>query len=403
MSVVIIGGGHGGASAAFELRRSGYRLPITIVGDEPVLPYQRPPLSKAWLKGEASLESLTLRPASWYADNDVTLYLAARVQSIDRGGRQVRLSDGVAVPYEQLVIATGARARQLSIPGATLSNVLMLRTLADADRLKALIRPESRIAIIGGGYVGLETAASSRALGAQVVVVEREQRILARVACGKLSEFFSGVHQANGVRFELSAEVAEFIGETQVRGVRLSDGRVIECDIAIVGVGAIPNDELARACDLPCADGVVVDQHARTADPNIYAVGDVTRRPSQRYDRQIRLESVPNALEQAKQAAAAICGAPAPQAELPWFWSDQYDLKLQIAGMAFDCDEIVIRGDLSARSFSIFHLRGEQIEAVEAVNAPADFMVGRMLIARRTAIVREKLADATVPVRDVAA
>jgi 3-phenylpropionate/trans-cinnamate dioxygenase ferredoxin reductase subunit len=403
MSVVIIGGGHGGASAAFELRRAGYTAPVTIVGEETAIPYQRPPLSKAWLKGTADEDSLILRPRAWYSDNNVSLRLASRAESISREDRSVALAGGSVIPFDHLIIASGARARQLKVPGSHLAGVLMLRTMADADQLKQSFRPGARIAIIGGGYVGLETAASARALNAEVIVLEREPRLLARVACPALSEFFMTVHRAEGVQFQLDADVVRFLGDTRVHGLELSDGRVIDCDAAVVGIGAIPNDEIARACGLECADGIVVDQHARTADPAIFAIGDVTRRPVARYDRQVRLESVPNAIEQAKQAAAAICGRPAPAAELPWFWSDQYDMKLQIAGMAFDCDDIVVRGNPANRSFAMFHLRDRVLQAVEAVNSPAEFMFGKSLIARRLRIVREKLADPAVPIREVAA
>jgi len=403
MSVVIVGGGHGGASVAMELRRNGYSEPITIVGDEAVLPYQRPPLSKAWLKGEVDESGLTLRPLQWYVANNVTLRLGTRVQSIDRDRRCVTLADGATLQFSSLVIATGARARCLTMPGANLDGILMLRTMLDADRLKQSMRAGANIVIVGGGYVGLETAASARALGANVTVVEREARVLARVACMPLSKFFTEVHVSHAATFELNASVVRFVGDTHVRGIELADGRILSCDAAVVGVGAIPNDELAQACGIACADGIVVDAHARTSDPHVFAIGDVTRRPLERYDRQVRLESVPNALEQAKHAAAAICGTAVPPAEVPWFWSDQYDLKLQIAGLAFDCQEIVVRGDMATRKFSLFHLKGDVVEAVEAVNAPVDFMFGKGLIARRLPIVKEKLADAAVPIRETLA
>jgi 3-phenylpropionate/trans-cinnamate dioxygenase ferredoxin reductase component len=402
MSVVIIGSGHGGATAAIELRRAGYREPITIVGDEYVIPYHRPPLSKGWLKGEASHESLALRSAEWYVDNNVALLLNNRAARIDRESHTVVLADDSVLHFSHLIIATGARARRLTVPGADLPGVLTLRNIKDADLLKKSMGPRTYIAIIGGGYVGLETAASGRSLGAEVFIIERESRVLARVACPILSEFFTAVHRSHGVSFELGADLVRFIGHDRVEGVELAGGRVIACDTAIVGVGAIPNDELARSCGLPCADGIVVDEHSRTSDLAVFAVGDVTRRPLSRYERQGRLESVPNAIEQAKQAAAAICVLPSPAAELPWFWSDQYDVKLQIAGLAFDCDDIVTRGDPASNSFSLFHLKGSQVEAVEAVNAPGDFMFGKVLINRRIPIERKKLADLATPIRESA-
>lgn len=395
MAVVIIGGGHAGASTAVELRRAGYTDPIIIVGEEPHLPYQRPPLSKAWLKGQASHDSLSLRPAAWYDKHGITLRLSSVVTAIEREARSVALSDGSTVPYDALVLATGTRARRLAIPGSDLDGVLYLRTADDADALKARLLAGCRIAIVGGGYVGLEIAASAWAIGAEVTVLERETRLLARVACPPLSDFFARLHTVRGVDLRLGAAVSGFIGaDGAVTGVQMADGTVVSCDVVVVGIGADPNDALAVEAGLDCSDGVVVDAGAMTSAPAIYAVGDVTRRPMARYDRAIRFESVPNALEQAKQVAAALTGQPLPAEELPWFWSDQYDVKLQIAGMAFDCEQIVMRGDVAANKFCLFHLRGDHIVAVEAINSPGEFMVARSLIDKRLAIDPALLADA---------
>ena len=402
--VVILGAGHAGGSAAAFLRQYGFEGPITLVGEEPIAPYQRPPLSKAWLKGEANAEDLMLKDDDWYAENNCRLLLGVTGTSIDREARTVTLSTGETVPYDVLVIATGARARKLPIPGADLDGVLELRTAADAEALKRAIGPGKRLAIIGGGYVGLEAAASARALGAEVVIVEKEARCLARVACEPLSTFFQGYHGKHGVEFELAAAIETFENEGgQVSGVRLAGGRVIPCDAALVGVGAIPNDDIAREAGLTCDNGVVVDLEARTSDPAIFAIGDVTHRPLPLYGRDFRLESVPNALEQAKQVANAIAGRPAPAPEVPWFWSDQYDLKLQIAGLPFDADDILVRGDVAAAKFAVFHLKGDQVQAVEAVNAPPEFMMGKQLIGSRRAIVRERLADPSISMKEVAA
>lgn len=402
--VVIVGAGHAGGSAAAFLRQYGFDGPIYLVGEEPLLPYQRPPLSKAWLKGEADADSLALKPDSWYAEAEVALRLGGVATEINRGSRTVTLASGEAIPYDFLILATGARARMLPIPGADLANVLALRTAADAEHLKSVLGGGKRLAIIGGGYVGLEAAASARALGAEAVVIERENRVLARVACPELSEFFQRYHGERGVTFELNAGVEAFVGEDgKVTGVKLADGRTVACDAVLVGVGAHPNDELAKDCGLDCAGGVVVDLEARTSDPHIFAIGDVSHRPLPIYDRQFRLESVPNALEQAKQAASAIAGRAGPTPEVPWFWSDQFDLKLQIAGLPFDADRIVVRGNPDTASFAVFHLKGDLIQAVEAVNAPPEFMAGKMLISRRTPVSLEKLADTTISMKEVAA
>jgi len=402
--VVIVGAGHAGGTAAVLLRQNDYAGPITIVGDEPLAPYQRPPLSKAWLKGEADAESLMLRPLSFYDDQNIQLILGVRAVSLQPGGRTVTLSDGRVLPYDALILATGSRARALPIPGADLAGVLSLRSAADAEHLKAALGPGKRLAVIGGGYIGLEAAASARALGADAVVLEREPRILARVAVETLSSFFQRYHESKGVRFELGAMIEGFVGEGgRVKGVKLADGRIIACDEALVGVGAMPNQELAAEAGLKCEAGIVVDLRAQTSDPAIWAVGDVTWRPLPLYDRMFRLESVANALEQAKQAAAAIVGRPEPPHEVTWNWSDQYDLKLQIAGVPLDADDTLVRGDPAIAKFAVFHLKGDVIRAVEAVNAPAEFMGARQLIGSARPIDRRKLADLGVSMKEVAA
>ncbi len=402
--VVVVGAGHAGGSAVALLRQYGWKGAITLIGEEPLPPYQRPPLSKAWLKGEADGDSLALRPAKFYPDQDITLRLSTRVATIDRAAKLVGLADGETLGYDHLILGLGSRARRIPLPGVELDGVLELRTAADADRLKAALGPGKRIAIIGGGYIGLEAAASARALGAEAVILEREDRVLARVACPALSDFFHRYHRARGVAFELGCRIEALEGEGAVSGVRLSDGRVLACDAVLMGVGAVANDELARAAGLACDNGIVVDLAARTADPAIFAIGDCTRRPLPHYGRDWRLESVPNALEQAKQAAATICGRAPPASEVPWFWSDQYDLRLQIAGMPFDATQVVLRGDPDGGSFAVFHLAADdRLLAVEAVNAPPEFMMGKMLIARGTCLRPERIRDTSLSVKDLAA
>jgi 3-phenylpropionate/trans-cinnamate dioxygenase ferredoxin reductase subunit len=403
--IVIAGAGHAGGSAAAMLRQLGWAGAITLIGEEPLPPYQRPPLSKAWLKGEATAESLALRPAKFYPDATIDLRLDTRVTGIDRSAKTVALSDGGALPYDTLILALGARARRLPLPGAGLDGVLELRSAADADRLKAALHPGARLAVIGGGYIGLEAAASARALGAEVTVIERESRVLARVACPILSDFFQTFHRGQGVTIEVDAQVSALEGrDGRVTGVRLGDGRLIPSDAALIGVGAVANDELAREAGLSCQNGIVVDLAARTSDPAICAIGDCTSRPLPLYDRVGRLESVPNALEQAKQAAASICGKPAPAPEVPWFWSDQYDLRLQIAGMPFDATEIAVRGDVEAGKFALFHLTADgTVQAVEAVNAATEFMGGRRIIQRRKRLTRARIEDMSVSMQELAA
>ena len=402
--VVIIGAGHAGGTLAALLRQYGHTGPITLVGDEPIAPYQRPPLSKAWLKGQADAASLALKPLEFYAEANIDFRPNLKAVKLERSARKVTLSDGSEVSYDVLVLATGARAIALPIPGADLKGVMFLRSAADAEALKAQVGPGKRLAVVGGGYIGLEVAASGRALGAEVVVLERETRLLARVANEVLSEFFRDAHEQHGVKFELGASVVGFEGANgHISGVKLADGRVLPCDAAVVGVGAHPNDELATDSGLETARGVVVDLEARSSDPHVFAIGDVAHRPMPIYGRMFRMESVPNALEQAKQAACAITGRPAPAGETPWQWSDQYDIKLQIAGYAFDVDEVVVRGDPKSGKFAVFHLKGDQLQSVEAINAPPEFMMGRQLIGNRKPLDKAKLADPTVSMKEVAA
>jgi 3-phenylpropionate/trans-cinnamate dioxygenase ferredoxin reductase component len=388
------------------LRQLGSDTPIVLIGEERLLPYQRPPLSKQWLSGEANEESLVLRSSHFYAEANIATRLGQSVTGIDRAVRTVTVSDGSTVAYSALIIATGARARRLTtLPGIDLAGVLELRTADDAEHLKAALHPGARLAVIGGGYIGLEAAASARTLGADVTIIEREARVLARVACPLLSDFFETFHRERGSTIEVDAQVVGLEGQNgRVSGVRLADGRVIPCTAALIGVGAMPNEELAKAAGLACDNGIVVDLAARTSDPSIYAIGDCTRRPLPLYDRMWRLESVPNALEQAKQAASAICGKPAPVPEVPWFWSDQYDLRLQIAGMPFEATEIAVRGNVAEGKFALFHLTANgTVQAVEAVNMPTEFMGGRRIIQKRKRLARAQIEDMAVSMQQLAA
>jgi 3-phenylpropionate/trans-cinnamate dioxygenase ferredoxin reductase subunit len=402
--VVILGAGHAGGTAAALLRQYGFEGPITLVGDEPIAPYQRPPLSKAWLKGEADAASLALKPLEFYPENNIDFRAGVTATKLDRAAKSVALTDGSSLAYDILILATGARAIALPIEGADLKGIMALRTAADAEALKAAIGPGKTLAVVGGGYIGLEVAASGRALGAEVVVLEREARLLARVAAEPLSTFFKAYHETHGVRFELGCSVTGFVGtDGRVSGVKLADGRTVACDAVVVGVGVTPNDELAKDAGLETTRGIVVDLDARTSDPAIFAIGDVAHRPMPIYDRMFRMESVPNALEQAKQAASAITGRPRPTGECPWQWSDQYDLKLQIAGYAFDVDQVILRGDPATAKFAIFHLKGDQVQSVEAINSPPEFMMGKMLILNRKPVDKAKLADPSISMKEVAA
>ncbi len=382
MSILIIGAGHAGGAVAANLRQHAPDLPITIIGDEPYLPYQRPPLSKAWLKSDAAFSVVGLRPQSYYEQRSINLRLETRVTAIDCGSRTITLASGEILPYGTLILATGARARRLGLAGEDLPGVHVLRTLVDADRIKAGLVAGQRLVVIGGGYIGLEVAASARLKGMDVIVIEREQRLLARVASPPISAFMQSFHERQGVVFRLETGVAGFdVREGRVTGVKLSDGQIAAADMVLVGVGAVPNTELAEAAGIACNNGISVDLEARTSDANVFAIGDCTERPLPHYGCRARLESVASALEQARQAAAAICGTKAPAPEVPWFWSDQYDVKLQFAGLPIGATRFEVRGDVDQGKFAVAHLDDSgRLYAVEAVNFPKEYMAGRAAI-----------------------
>lgn len=396
--VVIIGAGHAGGAAAGLLRQYGYGGDITLIGEEPYLPYQRPPLSKAWLKGETSLEDLYLRSENFYTDQCITTTLNTRITTISP--QSVVFSD-TSVSYEHLIIATGSKARPFDIPGTRTVPHHLLRSLDDAERLKGALDPGKRIGLIGAGFVGLEVAASARHLGCDVTVFERESRILSRVASQALSAYFSETHQAGGVRIITGAQVTELsLGDGDDKIVHLVDGRTFAFDILLVGIGALPADDLAQAAGITCTNGIVVDDQARTSMANVFAIGDVTSRTLPFYDGRFRLESVPNALEQAKQAAAAITGAKPPVIETPWFWSDQYEYKLQIAGLLQPSTRTVVRGDVATGAFSVFHLdNANRLLTAECVNRPADFMAAKLLIARGVVLDDAVVGDANASLK----
>ena len=402
--VVIVGAGHGGGNLCAALRQAGHTGPITLIGDEPHLPYHRPPLSKAYLKGEATVESLRLRPPEYFEKSGIDLRLGTTATHVDAAARTVTLDNGDVLEFDVLVLATGSRARRLPIPGAELDGILHLRDLADADAIRAAVVPGSVLAIVGGGYIGLEVAASAIALGAKPILLEREERILARVACEPLAAFFDQYHRAQGVDIRTGVRIDGFVGEGHVSGIRLEDGSVIPCDAALVGVGATLCDGLAREAGIACeAGGVVVDENARTSVAGIYAIGDMSWRPMPLYgDRMFRLESVPNAIEQGRRVAADIMGKPQPAHEVPWFWSDQYALKLQIAGVPFDSHRLVVRGSIAEAKFAIWHLSdANRVLAVEAVNMPGEFMAGRTLVGGGRSVDPDRLADSLIPIKQI--
>jgi 3-phenylpropionate/trans-cinnamate dioxygenase ferredoxin reductase subunit len=398
--IVIIGAGQAGVQAAATLRAEGFSGALTMVGEEPFPPYQRPPLSKAYLAGDFERERLFLKPASFYSESACELRLGVAAKSLDRAAKTVHLSDGTALQYDRLLLTTGARVRRLPVPGADCPGVFYLRGIADVDALRPHFRPAARLAVVGGGYIGLEVAAVAAKQGLKVTVIEAAERVMVRAASPQISAFYEQEHRAHGVEFVLGASAQGFEGSSRLEAVATNHMRV-EADIALAGIGIVPNCELALGAGLICDNGIAVDEYAATSDPDIFAAGDCTSHPGFAGGR-VRLESVQNAIDQAKHAALAMLGRKVAYREVPWFWSDQYDLKLQIAGLARPGDTRVLRGDPGTRKFSVFHLRDGVVAAVEAVNAAPDYIVGRKLIAAHGRVPPERLADMSVPVKSFA-
>lgn len=399
--VVIIGAGHGAGQAALSLRQFGYKGTVTLIGEEDAPPYQRPPLSKAWLAGEVQFQDVLFKPDELWAAQNINLITGCRVTDINCDKKRVQCDDGSSVPYANLIIATGGKARRMDCTGEDLPGVHVLRTLNDASKLKAEMQKGRKLVIIGGGYIGLEVAATARKYGLDVTVLEAENRVLARVAGGELSAFFEQLHHQHGVKIKTSVLAQSFEGQDALTGIRLKNGQLIDADLALVGIGLIPNDDIAAHAGLACDNGIVVDDLCRTSDPDIYAIGDVTRHPNAIYGRSLRLESVHNALEQAKTAAGAIAGREKPYAQVPWFWSDQYDIKLQIAGLSGGHDETLVRGAPDTNRFAVFYFQKGRLIACDAVNAPAEYMAARMMIAKAANPDRVALADLKVPMKEI--
>lgn len=379
--MVIIGAGHAAGQAAASLRQEKYEGPITIIGDEPHIPYQRPPLSKQYLSGEQAIERVYLRPEKFYDDKDVTLKLGVSATEIDREAKQVVLDSGETVPYDKLIIATGSRPRILNIEGSDLKGIHYLRTIADVDAIRNEMAAGKNLVIVGGGYIGLEVASVGIEKGLNVHVLEMESRILQRVTTPEMSEYYHNLHSGRGVNIHTDTMVSGFAGSEQVEQVLCGDAS-FDADLVIVGIGIIPNIELAQAAGLECDNGIVVDDHCRTSDPEIYAAGDCTNHPNPLLDRRLRLESVPNAMEQARVCVSNMLGGDKVYAAMPWFWSDQYELKLQMVGFSADGDEHVLRGKMEENQFAVFYLNNGKVVAADAVNSPKEFMVCKQLVGK---------------------
>lgn len=400
MSVAIIGAGQAAAQLIDSLRRRGYVGAITLVGDEG-FPYQRPPLSKKYLAGELGLDRLQLRQPTYFDEQRVELRLGRRAIAINRHSKQVQLDDGAMLEYEHLVIATGSHPRRLKLPGADLAGVHYLRSLSDADHLRTEVHVGQRAVIIGGGYIGLEVAATLRQLGMEVTVLEMADRVMNRVVAEPVSRYYEREHASHGVKIELGARVLALRGDTDARIAAVETDRGnIAANLVVVGIGVLPTDELAQSAGLACDNGVIVDEYCRTSDPAIFAIGDCSNHPSAHYGRRIRLESVDNAFEQANTVAANITGTPTQHDRVPWFWSDQYHHKLLIVGLADGHDRAILRGDPANHSFSVCYLRDGEFIAIDTVNMAKDQMAARKLIASRMRPDVTKLSDISIALKD---
>ena len=384
-NVVVVGAGQAAAQLAISLRQGGFAGGVLLLGDEAYLPYQRPPLSKKFLAEPARPDSLLLRPAGFWRDHDVAVGVGTPVADLDLNGGHIGLLDGHEIGYGMLVLATGTRARRLAVPGVELAGVFSVRRIDDVRLLRPALDAARKIVIIGGGYIGLEVAAVMRGEGRGVTVIEAEERVMKRVTGEIVSSFFEQVHRERGVEIRLNARLVAIEGDRHVAGVRLADGAILSADLVLVATGARANDDLAAAAGLACEDGIIVDEFARTAVPNVYAVGDCARFPSRRFGRRLRLECVQNAIDQAKAAAATILGQPQPYDPVPWFWSDQYDIKIQMAGLMDGHDSAVAVGDPARGRFSVDYRSNGRLIAVDAVNDGRAHMLGRRRVAEETA------------------
>jgi len=398
-SVVIVGASHAAAEAISSLRKKGYEGEIVLIGDEPWLPYQRPPLSKKYFNDEVSTDQLYIKGPATYETAGVVQMLGRTAESINRDKKVVVLDGGEEVAYNKLILSTGTRARILPVPGGDLPQIKYLRTKDDVDLIKESVKANSKLLIVGAGYIGLEVAASAVKQGVEVVVLEAMDRVLQRVTSPTVSEFYQDVHRQEGVEIRLATALQSFEATDSGAQAILADGERLDFDCAIVGIGVIPNVEIAEQAGLSCDNGILVDEYTKTDDPDIYAVGDCSNHPNFIYDRRLRLESVPNAMGQAKTAAISICGEDVPYNEVPWFWSDQYDVKLQTVGLCQDHDQLVLRGDPQARKFAVFYLQAGKLIAVDAINSPAEFMISKKLVAAGARPDVTQLADTDIAMK----
>ncbi len=399
---MIVGTGQAGFQTAASLRSEGYADPITLIGEEPHIPYNRPPLSKGFVLGTQDAESIELRPVNFYKTHQINLLCGERVVGISRAEKQIEIASGGNLSYDSLVLAVGASNRRLPVPGGDLEGVLYLRSLAEAIFVKKRIEESQRIVVVGGGFIGLELAAVASALGKSVTVIEALPRVMARVVAPIISEFFRELHTSRNVKIFCGATVKEIRGTNgHVNEVVVSDGSVHAADLVLVGIGVVPNVELARDAGLAVSNGIAVNEYLETEDKNIFAIGDCAEYPNTFAGGRVRLESVQNAADQAQCVAMTIAGRRTKYTSLPWFWTDQYEIKLQMAGISAGHDRVVTRGNAEARKLSVFYFRDGKLIAVDSINRPVDHMIGRKLIASGAKLTPEECADESVDLKRI--
>ena len=399
---MVVGAGQAGGRAVEAMRGAGFEGRVVLIGEESHPPYERPPLSKKLLMGEVEAVTIYLNRPEFYTENDIEFIASVRAERLDFGARRLRLSSGVEVEFDKLMLTTGGRVRELAVPGAELAGVHYVRTIDDSLNLREALAEARSVVAVGGGYLGLEAAAAARAMGLEVTVVEREANLLDRVAAPEIGRVVGDLHARHGTRIMTGADVAAIEGEGRATGVRLADGTVLDADSVIVSIGIVPNVELAEAAGCEVGDGIIVDEFGETTVPGIYAAGDVANHPNGFLGRTLRLESWQNAQNQAIAAARAMCGAPVPYNEVPWFWSDQYGVNIQLAGVPERWDDVVFRGDPGIGAFSAFYLLEGRIVGVTGFNAAPDVRFGRKLIEALAAVDAETLKDPDINLRDLA-
>ena len=398
--VVIIGAGHAGGMMAISLRQQKYKGSITLIGEEDYLPYQRPALSKGFLAGETEEKSLYLKSQDYFDKNNIRIIRNHKIVDIDRNNKTVILEDRKKIEYEKLVIATGSVVNKLNT-SSTDKGLYYLRTIGDSLKIRERLRNKNKITIIGAGYIGLEIASIAIKKNLEVIVLELENKVMSRVVSSEVSNFFQNKHQSEGIKFKFNTSVTDIEDQGKQKGIVCSDGSVLSADLVVIGVGIKPNIELAHSSGLECDNGIIVDDNGKTSDDHIFAVGDCSNHPNNILKQRLRLESVQNAVEQAKSVAAGIAGNHKPYHQVPWFWSDQYNIKLQIAGISQHHDRSVIRGSPEEEKFAVFYQKDKRLIAVDAINSPKEFVTGKKLIERQTEIPLELLQDMNFDLKEM--